>query len=731
MQVIHNFFSQDQLDHLLALPAIQSAFIKGTNHKFSINIESDIQATLNSHLGLNLSASIPVRLIVGDTSAHIDQGPSNFEHTYLVYLNDAEGEFIIDGQSHPITANTAFKFAEGLSHEVKGSNGSKRLLLGPMNESGQPVGGSTGITISADGATSTIYISEVGGALKYRIDDNPPTPFGLLDFPITIQNTNPSSLSTILKVIFETDITLTTADQYFITGSEYIQFGSQSLNVGGTRPIININTALADYRGLIQNGVEFVNGYSYIFVFNLDVRSATTALVTGGGWIGQEYFGRGANYNEIINCSSNGIIDESCGGILGRYAGYLDSSDASDISRLSILGCTSSGNLEGDNAGGIVGAYSANKNNLGSVIFRITKCRADGDMVRNNCGGIAGAYFGLKSESSIIGCYSTGTLSGSVDSCGGIVASFSGTVVGGILTVRDCYSTGPNNGNASGGIFGSSVGTTGSTITIQTNNCYSIGAIGFLSGGIFGANIGSSVSAINMYTAGTLAGANGAFYAGNQNEIANSNHTNGWNTVTALTILSLIFFINPGGNQPFLIYGFGYTPYLLSIISAIPGTSLIKFNLVDNQVITRNQGQTIGPSLLPASPPYTYALLGNTNSDITINSSTGLITTSPSTSPGTYTFNVYASNNPYSTTNIFLTITGSVVPPTPTPTPSTSTTSSVCCGTLAGQSNLNYVSINDVSAGNAMLAQHNNPKASYASYTDYLKTKIARAYGRR
>ena len=185
MQVIRDLFSQDQLDHLLALPAIQSAFIKGTNQRFSIDVGSDIQKTLNSHLGLNLPTTIPVRLIVGDTSAHIDQGPGNFEHTYLVYLNDAEGEFIIDGQSHPITANTAFKFAEGLSHEVKGSNGSKRLLLGPMNELGQPVGGET--TITADGATQTIYIGQNSG-LYYKINSGDETP--ITAFPIIIVNSN-------------------------------------------------------------------------------------------------------------------------------------------------------------------------------------------------------------------------------------------------------------------------------------------------------------------------------------------------------------------------------------------------------------------------------------------------------------------------------------------------------------------------------------------------------------
>ena len=59
MQVIHNFFSQDQLDYLLALPALQSAFIKGVNQSFSVDVGADIQATLNRQLALNLPTKIP------------------------------------------------------------------------------------------------------------------------------------------------------------------------------------------------------------------------------------------------------------------------------------------------------------------------------------------------------------------------------------------------------------------------------------------------------------------------------------------------------------------------------------------------------------------------------------------------------------------------------------------------------------------------------------------------
>jgi hypothetical protein len=81
-----------------------------------------------------------MRWIKGDTAPHIDTGRSDFKHTYLVYLNDSPGEFIIDSQSYPIQANSGFVFNEGLSHRTQDTQNVPRLLLGPMNEFAQPVG---------------------------------------------------------------------------------------------------------------------------------------------------------------------------------------------------------------------------------------------------------------------------------------------------------------------------------------------------------------------------------------------------------------------------------------------------------------------------------------------------------------------------------------------------------------------------------------------------------------
>jgi hypothetical protein len=74
---------------------------------------------------------------------HIDKAVSKFENTYLVYLNDSSGEFLIDNAAYPIIKNTGFIFNEGLYHSTRNTGNLPRLLLGPINEFAEPVGAST------------------------------------------------------------------------------------------------------------------------------------------------------------------------------------------------------------------------------------------------------------------------------------------------------------------------------------------------------------------------------------------------------------------------------------------------------------------------------------------------------------------------------------------------------------------------------------------------------------
>jgi hypothetical protein len=151
MTTIHaNVLSDEDLQYLNNLPEVLLAKASSDARTsgmvyFSVGLTDSIRAALHSRFGLDLSTRtlIPMRWIKGDIGQHIDTGASSFEHTYLVYLNDSPGEFLIDSQSYPIESNTGFVFSEGVSHETRGTEHVARLLLGPMNELAEPVGGAT------------------------------------------------------------------------------------------------------------------------------------------------------------------------------------------------------------------------------------------------------------------------------------------------------------------------------------------------------------------------------------------------------------------------------------------------------------------------------------------------------------------------------------------------------------------------------------------------------------
>jgi hypothetical protein len=104
-----------------------------------------------------------MRWIKGDTAPHIDRGVSEFDTTYLVYLNDSPGEFIVDSQAYPIQANTGFVFDEGIFHETQHTGNVPRLLLGPMNGLAEPVGSPVGYyPTQADALALTNVIGYAG-----------------------------------------------------------------------------------------------------------------------------------------------------------------------------------------------------------------------------------------------------------------------------------------------------------------------------------------------------------------------------------------------------------------------------------------------------------------------------------------------------------------------------------------------------------------------------------------
>ena len=172
MSTFPSVLSQEDLEYILDLPEVRAAWEKldkTTSGKvyFTIGLTDSIRAALEARFGLDFSgvSTIPMRWIKGDTAPHIDSSASEFENTYLVYLNDCPGEFLIGSESYPITQNTGYMFNEGTSHSTANTGFVSRLLLGPMNEFAEPVGESVTFYYpsEADALANTNLITAYGG----------------------------------------------------------------------------------------------------------------------------------------------------------------------------------------------------------------------------------------------------------------------------------------------------------------------------------------------------------------------------------------------------------------------------------------------------------------------------------------------------------------------------------------------------------------------------------------
>ena len=150
--IFYNIFTNEEIAYLNQLPQVNEAkekLNKTSSHnvvKFNIKLSENLKQSLTSCFGLDFSntTEIPMRWIKGDTHPHIDVGSTKFENTYLVYINNSQGKFIIDETIYPIAANTGFKFNEGVSHLTTNTGEIPRLILGPINELINPVGSPVG-----------------------------------------------------------------------------------------------------------------------------------------------------------------------------------------------------------------------------------------------------------------------------------------------------------------------------------------------------------------------------------------------------------------------------------------------------------------------------------------------------------------------------------------------------------------------------------------------------------
>ena len=503
---------------------------------------------------------------------------------------------------------------------------------------------------------TTVYLRQtaVGQAVSFSTDLNS---WSNVVWPFTFVNTNTGS--GVIIVIFTTNITIDSTigdvNGYFVCGSDGIQFGTTVLVPDGSRSVVTIN-GVTNYPGLINNGASGSNGYNTVYLMNLEVRaSGGTVLANDGGWLGHAYFGKGTTTasNIVLNCHSTGNTTDYCGGIIGRYAGPLK-----------ISHCSSSGTI-GLYGGGIVGTHSPST----SGVLTCESCWSSGNIDQYG-GGITGMFTAI---ATVVNCYSTGIIG---NHGGGICGSSSGGNNGtNMLTVSECYSTGVI-GDGGGGIIGRSSG------VLVVSNCYSLGYINSGASGILGNLAGNNTNKTvsSCYVAGAMDAAGGYVMPGytdltgnvtvvsgvvtllnNFAEVSVSN--SGWTTSRANNVLQGVpasasspigvKWVYTGTNTPYEILAMGFTPYTRTVVAGSPPAMIRSF---DSSVVA---GKSSDPAIVSGRSYSILRITGGTYDaygTITMNATTGSISTTKNTIPGEYTITV-RNNGSYHITTYTITVT--------------------------------------------------------------------------
>jgi hypothetical protein len=371
--------------------------------------------------------------------------------------------------------------------KMKSSNRKLSDFSAPFLINLTSVNSSTYVDPSDSINTVLIRQTDLDQNIQFSTDNENWRDISIGNWPFIIGNNSPD---TKLKVKFDTDITL----PYLIKGKgDYFILTSNNIIIDGNNKTVTVNN-FPSFPGLITNGTEIINGfnnitngYNNISIKNISIVSTgTTTLSLGQGWICKKYFGKGSTGNIIQNCSSNGIISESGGGITGQYT-------AINSTNFSIIGCSASGDIldgaRGGYAGGIVGAFSGSN----STSFTITTCTYSGNINGNGSGGIIG---GRSTSVSISFCSTSGIIKG-----GGIAGAKIGEIPGGALAIQalvnisDCFTTGDIGstvGTVGAGGAGGIIAEQGEVVTIT--RCYSFGEIGGVGKNSCGGIVGSNAS---------------------------------------------------------------------------------------------------------------------------------------------------------------------------------------------------------------------------------------------
>jgi hypothetical protein len=143
--ILDDFLTSDELAWILQNENVMEKKDQLSSSSHKIRFTLDLPESIRVKLQLSSVTSIPMTWISGDSSTHTDVGEKDFSETILVYVSGSStGESLILGnETYDIKTNRCFRFPKGTEHHTEGSSGEPRLMIGPMSETGFPVGAPT------------------------------------------------------------------------------------------------------------------------------------------------------------------------------------------------------------------------------------------------------------------------------------------------------------------------------------------------------------------------------------------------------------------------------------------------------------------------------------------------------------------------------------------------------------------------------------------------------------
>lgn len=133
LRVLDNVLSESELESILHHETVlknKKTDIKRSN--FGFHLDPSLIEKLNKTLDIELDPSkeLPMVWIKGNTLKHYDRDMNGKKwKSYVIYLTNNEGKFIVQNKKHDIKKGRCFIMEEGLIHETKETDDNLKLSI--------------------------------------------------------------------------------------------------------------------------------------------------------------------------------------------------------------------------------------------------------------------------------------------------------------------------------------------------------------------------------------------------------------------------------------------------------------------------------------------------------------------------------------------------------------------------------------------------------------------------